>query len=194
MRILLIFFFLSYSILYAQNDKDLIKWDPERPITWSDFKGKPKGHQHELTAAMCYSGIHLGFIVNTFDEVVEFEISGTFFIKNSWVDKKRANAELLVHERLHFDITELYARILKKRLTGELKPGTHDEVVDQVIKIHDEVDLEKNKRQDLYDQETNHSINEEEQKMWNAQIEKEIAELDAYSQTAFTVSIASKQP
>ena len=78
------------------------------------------------------------------------------------------NTLILGHEQLHFDISELYARKLKKRLESERYAyGTVKTKVKSIYrKINEELDIYQN----LYDAETNFSRNMDKQAEWKLNI------------------------
>ena len=93
-----------------------IEWDTKRKLEWSDFKGEPNANSSFF--AMTNSGIKYGWS-SSFDgskRTFEFEVSSYFDANNSWVKEGKNSDSLLVHEQIHFDISELKARELRTRL------------------------------------------------------------------------------
>ena len=81
------------------------------------------------------------------------------------------------HEQGHFDIAEIFARKLNKEITMFLtKSKRHEELNN----IYTKVMNEKRDTQQLYDEETNHSINKSQQAAWNKKIEEMLEELKDY--------------
>ncbi len=149
--------------------KDRIKWDADRPLKWSDFKGTPDPNSEY--GALTYSGFRYSYQYKSGPEGTEvlFDVE-TFFDKNSsWV-RKETDA-LLRHEQIHFDITELHARRLRKALRAYKVKGS--ETFEEDIKeIAAKVNRERDEMQNLYDSETNHSLNTEEQRKWEGKVAK----------------------
>ena len=90
----------------------------------------------------------------------------------------KSNLHILAHEQIHFDISELYARKLRKELKEHknqltLKRGYMSRVFNQIYG-------ESENRQTLYDQETEGGQNEAQQALWKAIIEKELGDLERF--------------
>ncbi len=78
------------------------------------------------------------------------------------------------HEQLHFDISELYAREMKRRLDDEL--FTHGNVKAKVKSIYREINIELDDFQNLYDAETNFSRDLDKQEEWKLKIAQALQE------------------
>lgn len=106
---------------------------------------------------------------------MNFEVNSYFYPQLSWVDGNSKKEYLLGHERLHFDITELHARILRKKL----KEINFDELNSDPKKVLDSVYeiVEKDRRemQTRYDRETNHSLNKEIEAKWRLFVEEQLS-------------------
>ncbi len=166
-------FLFSAFFLQAQEEVDKIFWEQDG-LTWVHFEAQPdetSSFHANTNAGLSYSW---GFKnINGLIEL-EYEVKSYFNPKGSWVRKASRNIHLLQHEQLHFDITELHARKLKKRLAdvnvNELgkQPG---EVLNGYYKI---IDKERTLMQQKYDRETNHSIDKNAQARWQGYIAKEL--------------------
>ncbi|MEI7670363.1 MAG: DUF922 domain-containing protein [Pseudomonadota bacterium] len=86
---------------------------------------------------------------------------------------------LLNHERLHFDITELFARKFSQQLS-EKDFDDEKNMSAAIQKIYNSIIEELNKTEDLYDKETEHGINKAKQKQWSDSIQSQLKELDDY--------------
>ena len=117
------------------------------------------------------------------DFVFTGTVQATFDPNTSWFrDPKNASAALLHHEQLHFDITEVYARIMRQKLAAfsakanclELQP-----VFNNLTKgVYAEWDREENR----YDQESNHGLNAPRQAFWEKQTQQKLEALKAFAQ------------
>ena len=159
------------------NCDNCIPWNENRKLTWSDFKGKPK--KLSSSEALTDSGmsIELECDGNTSTAVVK-----SFFNPNKSWTKSEDSDYLLGHEQLHFDITELFVRKLRKQLT---KFGNDCDA----LAAHIEVYYNRNYKQyveyqDRYDRETRHSLDKQKQFYWKKKIAKELEELKAYATLA----------
>ena len=151
-----------------------IAWKNSRKLNWDDFKAKAdsKDPLHALTAtnidmkAECENG------------QLKFKVASLFSTKESWT-KNRESERLLFHEQLHFDITEIYARRLRKALT-ELKDGCNNP--EKINQIAESTFAEWKVQEDVYDKETNHGLDQEMMKVWTKKIAAELSSLDAYQE------------
>lgn len=173
---------------FSAPAQDTIKWSPETLLTWDDFKGEPGSDEFGAVSSVghCWNVDFLG-LGNV--DFVEVTVQAYFMKSKSWRHPEKCTDVLLAHEQLHFDIAELYARKLRKRLTEELEYGSQQEVNARVLQIVDEVEREREATQDLYDAESDHSRDEEGQAKWVEKIALELQELEDYTDTKFTLSL-----
>jgi hypothetical protein len=174
-----IFVFSLLSLLLIQ-DKPTQNWTSNYRLQWQDFKANPK--LNTTTVAVTASGLSFGFSTTTSSrghiEDFDFTIEAQFYPEDSWYVKDRANHHILEHERLHFDITELHARKMRKRLqTTSFSKNINTEM----NVIYSDSRNALSKMQNQYDAETNHSQNLEKQLEWQAFIKQELRKLAAYS-------------
>lgn len=86
-------------------------WNPNSQIEWSDFNGNVPENRN-FKKAVTFSKI---LIESDFFEgdTPKYTIKSQFDRSKSWTVTD--SEKHLIHERLHFDITELYSRIIRKR-------------------------------------------------------------------------------
>ena len=171
-------FVLILSISSWAFSQTKISWNENRPLKWTDFTGNiDRTSEHR---AVTYSGIeyNYSFSISAEGEVsVEAEI-GCFFIQEySWSYHDSQTKELLKHEQLRFDISELHARKMRKRVA---EYDFTEDAENEMAIIYAEVMQELMDMQVKYDEETNHSKNTEKQKEWNALIQSELNALSDY--------------
>jgi predicted secreted Zn-dependent protease len=100
---------------------------------------------------------------------IRYKVSTFFYPNKSWFQPALENEVILSHEQLHFDISELYARKMRKLMaTTKFTRNVKAEVKAIYKKINEELA----EFQDLYDTETNFSRNVEEQLRWNRKIKE----------------------
>jgi hypothetical protein len=160
------------------SNEESFTWEAERKLIWADFKGRPDRNSEAV--ALTASGLTFGYSITTSNKnIVGFTatIEAHFYPRKSWYFKDKANAYILAHEQLHFDITELYARKFRKELEGMV---TNNNIKRQLDQLHQSINEDLDITQKTYDFETNHSINIEAQKYWNDFIAKELQKLDKY--------------
>jgi len=168
-----ILFFISMQCAVAQDVE--LSWNTDEKLKWSDFNATPdRSHPY---AAITYSGMSYGFSAEVVNGKVFIDYTvKCFFVSNkSWVKKRYiGDVELLKHEQLHFDITELFTRKFRK----ELSTMNFTENVKAEIKaVYKRLTSEKVTVQEQYDSETDHSKNEQAQKVWQLKIDSELQKL-----------------
>lgn len=192
MRILLTLLFVLSSLLtFSQRSpitpnirklkNDTIIWKPDSLLRPDDFKAKPKPNG---PLGLSYVGI---FIYST-------EVSGelllnveALFVKSKSYIVKNTDY-VLKHEQIHFDIAELHARRLRKKI-DEVDFKKVRSMQSEINKHHEKTMKEYSKEQDDYDRDTEHGLNAAKQKVWNEKITAAIKELDKYS--GFSVDITN---
>lgn len=170
-------FLFFLCVFCIQDNEPVITWSSSYKLSWEDFKAKP--NINDDAVAITASGITFGFSFTETDknEMVSFttEIFAHFYPEHSWYKKELANNHILEHEQLHFDITELFARKFRYRIS-QLKLS--NSIRKQLNKIEKNINTELSEMQNEYDSETNNSRNYESQAKWNMYIN---TELNAYS-------------
>lgn len=172
---LLIFVFTA-PILAQENEK--LRWNAEKPLSWNDFKASPK--KHLPYKANTNSGISFSWNATESSIGIElnYEIASNFYPFRSWVKEIEEVEYLLGHEQLHFDITELYARKLRKALQS-YEPG--DKIKKELDSIYSEIEKQRRQMQTQFDKETNHSINKEAEFKWRVFIKQDLDKLSKFS-------------
>ncbi|WP_179346081.1 DUF922 domain-containing protein [Winogradskyella ursingii] len=172
---LLSFFFLVGN---PSNEEPML-WTESKKLDWSDFKSAPNPNSDAV--ALTASGITFGFSIKTTNRnrVVDFTatVESHFYPNKSWYVESMADDYILAHEQLHFDITELYARMFREKLS-KLKPNQN--IKGQLKRLHNSINEALDKTQKRYDFESNHSMNPEMQKKWELFIELELKKLDNF--------------
>jgi hypothetical protein len=155
------------------RSQDIIVWDSTVKLTWADFAGKadPKSSFDAATV----SGIR--YKLNLSGEGLTDSVAAVFYKAESWVRRRTEGA--LIHEQGHFNITEIFARKLRKRIE-EFVPRRGD-LAHQLNLLYDEIESEREVMESLYDRETRHSADARRQAYWNARIQKELKELEKFA-------------
>ena len=164
---------MSFQSLVAQDEE--LSWNANKKLTWGNFKATPD-YSHPY-AAITYSGMSYGFSADVINgEVyVNYEVNCFFVANKSWVKRRyKGDKELLNHEQLHFDITELYTRKFKKELSAMTFSGN---VKSEIKAVYKRITKEKVSFQEKYDLETDHSKNVAAQKRWQLNIHSELQKI-----------------
>jgi len=166
--------FFSKAQPATGNFKDFIYWKDSTKLTWNDFKATAVTNAAE--AAMTASSMEFSY--NTKNTQLFWNVSVKFFPLLSWSKKSQQSDYILRHEQLHFDITELYARMLRKQLTENIS-STKD--IAKLKLINKTILQQWQNEQDKYDKETNHSINAIKQAEWNLSIQQQLNNLKNFA-------------
>lgn len=176
--LIVIFFVLLTTVGQAQ-----INW-ADGKLKWTDFSGPiPSSSKFD---ALTHSTISLDFEGQNI--ILNFDIKSQFNPSKSW-KKEGVDAYILKHEQGHFDITEYYARVLRKNLKT-YKYKSFATIAPDVQRMFNEASKAANEMQVKYDADTNHSINRKKQAKWNKKIQKLLSKTSSYKKTNFKVSIA----
>jgi len=174
---------ICLSLIKLPGD-DYISWNEKTKLRWADFKGIPQVID-SVFEAFTTSSIHSSYHpvdLNT----MQYEISAVFNETKSFY-KSDTSKYLLSHEQGHFDLTEIYARKLRQDLIKQdLRLTNYQGVFDS---LYEQVHSELNKSQALYDSETDHSRNLDQQKKWNEKIKNDLAQLKAFCNPVFTIEL-----
>ena len=157
----------------------LISWSAVRRLTMTDFQARaPMG---DPLASSTSSNIKADAACK--DYVFSSSVTATFDPNTSWFrNPQKASEALLRHEQLHFDITEVYARIMRQKLQlfsakancEKLQPGFNN----TTKLVYAAWDHEQNR----YDQETNHGLNAVRQAAWEKQTAAKLEMLKPFAQ------------
>lgn len=180
--ILLVSFFAGYgqksslSPTIKKFKNDTIVWKKDSLLRKEDFKSKGKGKNGPLG----YTNTFLFLYPNESNGVLVFSVEAVFVMSKSYITQY--SDYILKHEQLHFDICELYARKLRKMIADKDFKKVHN-VQEVIQQMYNKVSAEFIKEEDKYDNDTNHGLNAAKQQVWADDIQKQLQELDAYSNT-----------
>lgn len=172
------FLFTLAFLLLPNSTTEKIPWSETRPLQWEDFRGNPNPNAGFV--ASTNTGIHFyySFSIDHKKEVnVKYTVESFFNREKSWFIPDLVNPHILNHEQAHFDITELHARILRKRLSEKkftIKIKT------EIERIYHATEKERIAMQRRFDKETDHSRNEEKEIVWEKQIAKQLARYEQW--------------
>jgi hypothetical protein len=165
--------FMPQRLPAQASNEGLVEWSSSRKLTWNDYNAPPDLGSGAAASTTTYLGIEYNFTNNNFS----FKITSNFSKDRSWGLHK--TDYILSHEQGHFDIAELFARKLNKAMNAYVfNKNTFQQ---DLKKIYESVLKEKEKMQNEYDDETNHSIKKGKQAEWLVKIAKELDEYQAYA-------------
>jgi hypothetical protein len=153
------------------NDGEKIKWQEDRPLSWSDFRATP--HANGAYVASTNSGISFSYSIRSDENGwgFEYSVQSNFYPNRSWYRPKLADNYILAHEQTHFDISELFARKFRKQLS-ELKVDRN--VKSLVDGLYAQIEQQRRDMQQQYDKETDHSKIRESEFRWRDFVSAEL--------------------
>ncbi|MGB7843688.1 MAG: DUF922 domain-containing protein [Salinimicrobium sp.] len=175
MKNILLLLLFSTGVL-AQQPGEKISWG-ERPLTWLDFQSIP-APQNRFHASS-NTGISYSWSARHVGEEIQFAytVEASFDPQKSWVSEKAES--LLAHEQLHFDISELHARLLRKKLK-EFKPQGQKDLKRALRGVYEKTEAARRQMQEQYDLVTRHGSRAEAQKSWEQKIASALRELEKF--------------
>jgi hypothetical protein len=162
---------LSHNFCVAQ---DSIPWKSSYKLKWQDFRGVPDRGSDRVAITVSNIGYSLTYNSTSFT----VRVKCVFEKRKSWTTT--IDSSVLVHEQGHFDISEIFARKLRKAFR-EYKFNAKT-VQSDLKEIFTRINSERRLYNELYDIETNSSQNHTMQVQWNKKIADELNTLKAYAE------------
>ena len=171
-----------------------ICWQEGQYLVGSDFRAKafPKSAPFLAVNMGAISATGSSFIAIIHNGVHTYRVYCVFLRDSSWVNNQviktaADKAETLAHEQVHFDLGELTARKLRRRIAHGLQAGEelYGPQASQDIR---RLQAEENAINDAFDREVKlaggHKMEAPVRKRWQQRIARELAALAAYKSTA----------
>ncbi len=177
--LVLFFIFALSQRVFAQGGKYLdvdttkyIVWDEDRPITWSDYPVL-EGYSNAVALTAVTHSVRGSISKGK----PKFEVYVLFKIEDSWTSDT-TDLALFAHEKLHFDIAEMYGRMLRKQIevmgeNGEQDLAKYREAIKYLL-------AEFKRKSAEYDEETVHGAVQDEQERWQIFVSSELQRLHEY--------------
>ncbi len=158
------------------NPNDIVRWTDTTKLSWDDFQGQPTKEAKVGSEIIIQSPAN--FHKATFLDPASITVECYVDKKASWVKKSQAKPQLLYYHQTLFDLYELYARKLRKKLS-ETNFGIENPsgVFDSIYQAHT-ADLSKAVAQ--YRAESGMGTKNKKIKEWSEKIASELKELDEY--------------
>lgn len=163
---------------------EAIPWQEGRALSWEDFRGPPpadpQGKVAELALELRVTWeTRLFFSQGTWwAQIVRFSVENLAIPSRSWVLPEKKTPEVLAHEQGHFDIQEVYRRILERKLAQlvreefKVSGGSQSEALDRleskIRELLEKVQVKNREVQDLYDRDTQNDL--QKQREWEMRI------------------------
>ncbi len=173
------------TTVFAQTIDNYLAWD-SHPITWDDFKGLPDETSVDDATLVFTIRMNTKYLKK---DSIALIIENLMLTDKSWT--RTDSDSVLMHERRHFDLAEVYARKMRKQLLEfKFKYSSISKEIDNIYKpLRSELDYMQKK----YDSETNHSKNRIHQVNWDNRIKEELKRLEKYNATIVPLSIDWKR-
>jgi len=169
-------FLLSLFAAMPLHASNFIRWSPERRLSWNDFQGTADPNRDPNTQAIAM--VVLEVKTSAEGNKIVFQVSSFFDKSGSWTIN-HTSEHILQHEQLHFDIAELHARKLRRKLSG-MRGLTFRNLKARVDEAYRIIQQSHEAMQKRYDRETNHSNNIKVQEEWNRMIPTLLNDLKEY--------------
>lgn len=177
-RLLSIFLILHTHPNFGQSNEGVgetqnsISWNEFYKLQWHDFQGEPE----ETSMGDAGAVVQIKAKPFLLKKRVVYDVTAIFNRKKSW--SRDQSEALLAHEQLHFDIAELYARKIRKKIKELSSRGVDDvktfnAAVQQLLQESNEADQQ-------YDLETLHGAMSRRQAAWSKKINDELKSLEQY--------------
>lgn len=173
MRLLQIIIVLIFSASVQAQLLDTLSYKDYKnhpKLTWKDFLERPESDYTSKFAASVSTGLDFkwDYNIDNARQNFSYNVKAYLYPASSWVFEHKKDSMLLAHEQLHYDITELHARKLRKLISG-YKLGRN--IRKDLKVIYNTVESARNKMQNTYDQQTMHSKNKEQQLLWEVRVD-----------------------
>ncbi len=168
----------------AEVPAGLVFWSTDRPLSWSDFRATlPAGiEQTNLVASpnlvlrwsASYSGRGDGTTATAI--VASLTVTNALDSSLSWADRARVDGDILHHEQLHFDLREVYRRLLDVSLRplSLTRQGSAADCVQALKNLVDSTGMailaRANAADAAFDSETAHGENSQAQATWESRV------------------------
>lgn len=176
----------SFSQVKVENDSIII-WNKDRKITWNDFlsENKISDHKYRDHAAALIVSIQIYPKEMYCWDIDNLKVVAQMNKNKSWAKFK--TDEVLNHEQTHFDLAELYARMIRKEIVKFINENEECDL-QGIADIYYRIEDKHWQAQFLYDNEIREcegQISElchnlEVQQVWDKKINKLLEEYKDY--------------
>ncbi len=166
-------FFAALALLFLAfspiQEEERIAWSKDYKLTWNDFKAKAGSGTTYVASTNSGLSFKYGYQVTDSQNAPDFtfEVNSYFYPALSWFKPKHVNRRVLSHEQTHFDITELHARILRKRI-AEFNFSSN--IKNELDSLYEAIEVERRAMQSQFDLETDHSTIVDKEAAWEQKI------------------------
>ena len=177
MKLFTFLFIVSTMISPSAIEDEKIIWSEDYKLTWSDFKAPHR--QGVSYVASTSSGMSFSYTSSNKNGEIDLKITihSNFYPKSSWVNPEEASDYILAHEQAHFDISEIHARILRKKISETTFSKNSKK---ELTALYKSVEEKRVAMQRLFDKESDHSKIKAKEMEWEAFIKKQLLHYDRW--------------
>jgi hypothetical protein len=179
------FYALNFTLIQS-NSNELLPWSQDK-LTWDLFRSKkaPNGfHSYHAVTVTVQKNENYYFD----NDSISFDVTSYLDMSKSWKSEIIiSNIDLLNHEQRHFDLNEIYARKLRKALSGQKFPEKPIEFKWKIDKLSFKYDYDFLEMSKSYDEETRHGTIKHIQDKWDRMIDSLLLDLNDYSNTKVVI-------
>ncbi len=181
----ILFFTLITSVAKSQTaysgERDLMTWNEFYKLQWHDFAGEPDENSNGDAGSV----VQIKAKPYLLKKKVMYDVEAIFNKKKSW--SRDQSITLLAHEQVHFDIAEVYARKIRKKIKELRDRGvedvkTYNAAIRKLLQESNDVDAQ-------YDLETLHGMLSKMQASWAKKIEDDLESLQHYKKAKRVIKI-----
>lgn len=176
--IMMVISLTSFAQLSKRMAQDTLVWKSDSMLTKEDFKAKHGGSNAGSTSSFIY------LYPKEKNATVNFIVEAIFLKSKSFL--KEESPYIIKHEQLHFDISELYARKLRKAIADKDFKKVN-KIVDVIQQLYNKITSEWQREEAKYDNDTEHGMNAAKQQVWNENIAKQLKELEQFTSTEVNI-------
>lgn len=158
-----------------------IIWKSDVKLNWNNFKSNLNNEFNgDDIAAYASCGWEIS-VKGSSDpkQPVTIEVVTLFNEEKSWKHPDTNDDYTLNHEQKHFDICELFARKFRREIALNIKnSGDYNK---KFQKMYDQALKDYKNFQMMYDKETHHGLNKEQQEIYNLRIKTDLEKLKNYA-------------
>ncbi len=177
MKFFTILFFIFSLISPLNLEDEKIIWNENYKLKWSDFKAPYRAGVSYVASTS--SGISFSYSYSERDGEIDLNITvhSNFYPEKSWVNPEEASEYILAHEQAHFDISEIHARMLRKKIS---ETTFSKKVKMELTNLYNSVNEDRETMQRLFDKESDHSKNKEKELEWETFIKQQLQDYDRW--------------
>jgi hypothetical protein len=156
------------------SECDTLFWAGSRPLHFQDYKDNPDTSNHRRQA---FTLIRIGYHISQPADSIIIRVDNYFLPCRSWISNK--NTSLIIHEQIHFDISEYFRRLFIKKIS---ETNFSISVLSTVAKaiFHDLLD-QKKVMEEQFDKETMSGTNSGAQAGWRDKVARLLIETKNYN-------------